>query len=69
MYASEDGGDSWRKVTFPEGTVVKEELIFHPDVAWKDHVMVITEDAAERQVKHNCLSQVQSCLKVDLGCQ
>lgn len=42
LYKSEDGGDTWKRVDLPQGTLIEEELIFHSDPLFKDHVMVIS---------------------------
>ena len=53
LYKSENGGASWKKVLLPD--MVKDELIFHEDEKYKDHVLVITSN---NKVSEACVCHV-----------
>ncbi|XP_025108123.1 sortilin-like [Pomacea canaliculata] len=40
LYKTQDGGETWKKVMLD--AIVQEELIFHDDGIYKDHIMIIT---------------------------
>ena len=61
LYKSENGGASWKKVLLPD--MVKDELIFHEDEKYKDHVLVITSNnkVSEAYVCHVWCWQLWGC--------